>query len=142
MIEIRPPRPEELDAYYELRHQVLRAPWGQPKGSEKIQDDETSYHLGAFQDNQIVGVGRLHLNTPEQGQIRFMAVEPSFQGKGVGRLIMAGLEAEAVRLGANQILLHARQFAVPFYECLGYKIISKSYLLFNEIQHWQMVKSL
>jgi hypothetical protein len=42
----------------------------------------------------------------------------------------------------NEMILHAREIAIPFYESLGYEIIEKSHCLFNEIQHYLMRKSL
>jgi predicted GNAT family N-acyltransferase len=128
-----------MEAYFELRHEILRKPWGMVKGTEQADDDVTSLHYAAFDDdNNMIGVGRLHFNSPEEGQIRFMAV--SQQGKGVGKAIMHAMEQEAARQNAKSIVLHARELAVPFYEKLGYQITNKSYLLFGEIQHWEMRK--
>jgi len=136
---IRHPEPHEMEAYFELRHEILRKPWGMVKGTEQADDDVTSLHYAAFDDdNNMIGVGRLHFNSPEEGQIRFMAV--SQQGKGVGKAIMHAMEQEAARQNAKSIVLHARELAVPFYEKLGYQITNKSYLLFGEIQHWEMRK--
>lgn len=139
----RPPASDaEFEAYYELRFQVLRKPWGEPKGTERADDEDRSYHLAVFDQDEIVGVGRLHLNNPAEGQIRFMAVADGRQGHGIGRLLMDGLEGEARQQGATYIALHARQNAVKFYETLGYQVKEISYLLFGEIQHWLMTKPL
>jgi len=142
-ITIRPPKPAEMEAYYQLRHDVLRRPWGQVKGTERAEDDETAYHAAAFSaEGNLIGVGRLHLNSATEGQVRFMAVAAETQGLGVGNLVMEHLEDHARTMGATKMILHARQNAVPFYEKLGYHITAKSYLLFDEIQHWEMAKRL
>ena len=41
---IEPQTPEEFKQYYGLRYKILRKPWGQPKGSERDNNDEISYH--------------------------------------------------------------------------------------------------
>jgi predicted GNAT family N-acyltransferase len=55
---------------------------------------------------------------------------------------MSYLEKVAMEKGWQEIILEARENAVPFYESIGYSIIEKSYLLFGEIQHYRMKKAL
>ena len=52
------------------------------------------------------------------------------------------MENHATKTGRSTIVLDARENAVGFYEKLGYKISKKSYMLFNEIQHYSMIKTL
>jgi ribosomal protein S18 acetylase RimI-like enzyme len=142
-IEIRPPAgPDEIKAYYRLRWSILRAPWGEPEGSEADDIEDQCYHLAAIEGHRVIAVGRLQFNTPHQGQLRYMAVSPEYQGQGIGRLLADAFETEAANRGCTDIILDAREPAVPFYQRLGYHIIDKSYLLFNEIQHYRMQKSL
>ena len=42
----------------------------------------------------------------------------------------------------QEMVLEARENAVPFYKSLGYHIEQESYLLFGEIQHYRMKKAL
>jgi ribosomal protein S18 acetylase RimI-like enzyme len=44
--------------------------------------------------------------------------------------------------GDKKIILHAREVALGFYEKLGYQLVNKSHLLFDEIQHYLMEKSI
>jgi len=137
-----PQSDEEVEAYFRLRWEVLREPWGHERGSEKGDDEEESFHLVAIENSRIFGVGRLHAIEGGRMQIRYMGVAAEAQGRGAGTGIVAGLEDEARRRGASGILLHARESAVPFYEKNGYGIIAKSYLLWGEIQHFEMTKEL
>lgn len=142
-IVIRPPKPEEMEAYFNLRWRVLRQPWGQTSGSERDEQEQSCFQLAAFHhDKEVIACGRLQLNSPAEAQIRFMAVDPAFQGKGAGKLIMAGLEANAWESGAEKIILQARENAVPFYLSCGYQLVEPTFLLFGEIQHFLMGKSL
>jgi N-acetylglutamate synthase-like GNAT family acetyltransferase len=138
---IRSPRtPEEWDHYFDLRYRVLREPWKQVRGSERNDGDAQAEHFAYFQKNQLVGVSRLDVMSPKQCQIRFMAVDHMNQGTGIGKALMLHMEQRAWEHGVQEIILHAREVAIPFYTNLGYMIIKKSHLLYGEIQHYLMSK--
>lgn len=133
--------PEEFDAYYLLRWQVLRAPWSQAKGSEKDELESQSIHRGAFDENNtLVGVSRLHFSSQYEAQVRYVAVASSVEGKGIGKALMADIEAVALERGARRIDLNARQNALIFYRKLGYQGERFSHQLFDEIDHYAMYK--
>ena len=141
---IEPTTSEEFKKYYNLRYEVLRKPWLQPKGSERDEEEETSLHRMIIDEpnGKAVAVGRLQFNTIEEAQIRYMAVSDDYQGMGYGSKIVKVLDNIAREKGSRKIILQSRENAVKFYEKNGYKIIEKSYLLFDEIQHWLMEKEL
>src|SRR5450432_2016385 len=79
----------EWEAYFDLRWRVLRAHWNQPRGSEKDDRESDSEHLMIPDaDGQPLAVGRLHFNTLTEAQVRFMAVSPEVQGRGLGSSIL------------------------------------------------------
>ena len=47
---IEPTTPEQYEQYYRLRYQTLRQPWGQPKGSERADDDASAIHAMLVDD--------------------------------------------------------------------------------------------
>ena len=143
MLEIKSPTTDsDWKAYYALRFNVLREPWNQPLGSEVLADEDQAIHAIAIDDNEVVGVARMHESAEKQGQVRCVATATAAQGKGIGKAIMAYLEEKAKQKGWTEIVLEARENAVPFYEAIGYTIVAESYLLFGEIQHYRMQKSL
>lgn len=141
---IEPNSSAEFEQYYNLRYEVLRKPWFQPKGSEKDDGDKSSIHRMIIDESngKAVAVGRLQFNTSEEAQIRYMAVSDNYQLKGYGNIIVKTLEDIALNKGIRNIILQARENALKFYWKNGYEIIEKSYLLFDEIQHWLMVKKI
>ena len=141
---IEPNSSAEFELYYNLRYEVLRKPWLQPKGSEKDDGDKSSIHRMIIDESngKAVAVGRLQFNTSEEAQIRYMAVSDNYQLKGYGNIIVKTLEDIALNKGIRNIILQARENALKFYWKNGYEIIEKSYLLFDEIQHWLMVKKI
>ena len=139
----QPVTEDEFKGYYQLRWQLLRAPWNQTKGSEVDDIEDQCFHVMAVdKSNNIIGVARLQFNSPSEAQIRYMAVSKEHERKGIGRDLIDAMEEHAKTSSCYQIVLDAREPAVDFYKKLGYKIIEKSYLLFDEIQHFYMSKNL
>lgn len=140
---LEPATPDEFEKYYRLRYQTLRAPWGEPEGSERADDDATAIHALLLDDaGEAIGVCRLHLNTPQEGQLRFMGIRADQQGKQLGKHLLDYLEERARELGAKRMTLQAREKAVNFYRRNGYEVIEKTYILFGSIQHYRMAKQL
>jgi len=140
-----PLTPADFAAYYDLRYRVLRAPWNQPLGSERADDDEAADTIHAMvktTDSAVVGVARLHPVAAHQAQIRYMAVDPAWQGHGIGRQLVEYLETTARQRGLTECILQARQAAVPFYTRLGYEVVAPSHTLFGSIPHFLMRKQL
>lgn len=140
-IEIRSPKTqEEWDVYYDLRYRVLREPLDQPRGSEKTEGDETGEHFALFEDDVIKAIARLDHSGENIGQVRFVAVDQSLQGKGYGRMIMEATERRSIERGDKSMILHARDYAVDFYLKIGYTLIEPSHKLFGVLQHFLMEK--
>jgi len=138
-----PESPADFAEYYQLRWEVLRAPWQQPRGSEKASDDTTATHaLLLNAREEAIGVSRMHLQTPAEAQIRFMAIRPDYQGQGLGQKLLYYLEDKAREAGASYISLQARENAVSFYQKCNYTVLEKTHLLFDSIQHYKMQKEL
>ena len=142
-IEIRSPKTDkEWVEYYDLRYRVLREPWNQPIGSERNEGDASEQHFALYSDLNLIAVGRLDQCEEKKRQIRFMAVEKSAQGSGYGKMLMIEMEKYCSNHKVNEIILHARESAIPFYEKLSYQLHEPSYKLFGEIQHYLMSKKL
>ena len=120
--EIRSPTSEEeWERYDNFRWEVLRKPLKMSHIPLKDNLEEASIHLmGVTSEGKILACGRLHLNTSEEAQIRYMGVSEDLRRSGIGSKMIEKLEEEAVNQGANQIMLNARENAVAFYKSLGY----------------------
>lgn len=133
----------DFQQYYHLRWQVLRAPWQQPPGTERAPDDAQAIHAMLLdEENRVAGVCRLHFESAEEGQLRFMALREDLQGMGLGKHLLLYLEEKARAAGRQYLTLQARENAVNFYKRHGYEVLKKTHLLFGSIQHYQMQKHL
>jgi len=142
-MDFRSPRTQkEWEDYYDLRYRILRAPLGKERGSERNDGDESGLHFALFDKKLIVGIARLDRLDEVTSQVRFVAIEKTKQGTGLGKKLMTSIENEATALGHARMILHARDYALPFYLNLGYENHGESYKLFDVLQHFEMSKEL
>ncbi len=134
---------QDWESYFNLRWRVLRQPWDQPRGSERDELDAESFHLLARDAaGTIVGVGRLHLNSATEAQVRYMAVDETCRDRGIGSRILGGLEGRALSQGVAGIVLNAREATLNFYRRHGYVIEGPAETLFGAVRHVRMRKAL
>lgn len=138
-----PQTTEQKHAYYQLRWQILRQPWQQPKGSEQDNLEQESFHRMITDENgDVVAVVRLHIAADNTGIVRYMAVVDEMQGKGVGKYLLTCLENEMQKYGVVKIELNARDNAIAFYQSMQYQLGEFSHNLYGEIPHYKMYKML
>jgi len=144
MFAVKPPQTEsEYRQYYDLRWRILRAPWQQPRGSERDEFESMAIHAIAVDcHGGIIGVARLHQTDHSIAQIRYMAVEDSSRKRGIGTALLQYLEQQAVILDVRQIELNARETCVGFYIKQGYHVTGPGHVLYDEIRHQKMQKQL
>ncbi|MBI4175756.1 MAG: GNAT family N-acetyltransferase [Candidatus Aenigmarchaeota archaeon] len=132
---------EEFERYYDLRWKILRAPWNQPRRSERDNLEDESIHVMCSGNSGVLGVGRVHFNSADEAQIRYMAIDESQQGRGIGGRILLELERRAVERGAKYVILNSRESAVGFYRRHGYEVAGDAPAMFG-IMHYRMIKNL
>jgi len=133
---------EDWRDYYELRYQVLRAPLGQPPGSERdALEADSAHRLVRGSDGTVLAVGRLHRLADGWCQVRYMAVAEKARGQGLGAVVLQALEQQALTWGCVGITLNAREQAVGFYQHLGYQSGRELEPLYG-VPHQQMTKQL
>ncbi len=132
----------EYDAAVRLRYEVLRQPLGLDFTPEQLAEEYDQVHLAAF-DREGVLIGYLNLTPLDEVRVKMrqVAVAPAWQGRGVGREMVAASETLARERGFSTMTLHARETAVPFYQKLNYQTVGDR---FEEvtIPHFCMEKTL
>lgn len=104
-----------------LRSKILREPLGMTLDAQELTGEEKAIHVGAFMSDKIVGY--LHLSPQNSSVLRMrqVAVDTPFQGRGVGKKIVAFAENLAHLQGYKEIILNARESAISFYVSMGYE---------------------
>lgn len=125
----------------ELRTLVLRIPLGLEYSEEELLAEQPEIHLGLIDEEWNLRAVTLIRDAGDKvAKLRQFAVDPDFQGNGWGRFLLQFAEAVAAEEGFHRIELHAREYAMPFYQKAGYEIVGER---FEEvgIPHFKMKKS-
>lgn len=128
-------------AVFALRDKVLRQPLGLSLYNEDTSGDVEDEIFIALQNEKVIGCVMMKTINAEVQKLRQMAVCTDWQGEGIGAQLVRNAEAAAIQSGIKMISLHAREYAVGFYEKLGYKKEGASFLEVN-IPHFAMHKIL
>ena len=130
-----------FDELIYLRDLLLRKPIGLSFTSNELSKEYDSFHFAAYTNElELLGVLVMKPLNEQQIKMRQVAVFPYAQKKGVGQMMVAHSEEFAKENNYKEIVLSARVPAVPFYEKLGYKVVSDLYQEVG-IDHYKMMKA-
>jgi GNAT superfamily N-acetyltransferase len=118
-------------ALIEALNAELSAIYPEPGANHfRLDPDEIASGRGAFlvayRGELAVGCGAVRLLDGETGELKRMYVSPPERGKGVGRMLVAALEAEARTLGARRLVLETgtrQHAALALYRAAGFSPI-------------------
>lgn len=108
----------------ELRNQLLKKTSGKAIITQAPLDEKNDIHLAVIQNGKVIGTLLLHPIDPQLIQIKQVAIDPAYQGGGLGRKLVQYAEWFADKLGYSFLFLTGRQQAWMFYEKLGYHAVS------------------
>ncbi len=96
-------------------------------------NDESTFHLGAFIDKNLVSIASFYFEKNDvfeithQYRLRGMATTQEFQGKGLGKSLIKTALPIIKRNQVNTLWCNARSAAVGFYENIGFNIESAEF---------------
>ncbi len=128
----------------DLRHAVLRQ--GLPRTDAIFSADcvSSSGHFGAFLDGETLCCATFHLNHWEDAaafQLRGMATHPAYRGRGLGAAVLTLAERTmTAEQNVLQLWCNAREPAVPFYQSMGWKVVSERFEIPTAGPHYKMAK--
>ncbi len=109
----------------------LHARYGQPDADpDRLGPPDLAPPLGAFVlawlEDAAVACGGVRRAEPGVGELKRMYVTPAHRGRGVGRVVLAALEARARALGYERLILETgvrQPEAIALYGSAGYETI-------------------
>ena len=112
----------------ELRNKILLRPIGVPDNAWEMHD-EKSWHFVAIDDNKVIGCVVLVPLDDKNNMVQLiqMAVEDSYQRKGIGKKMVLELVEFSKSTGIKQIVCHAREDAVQFYLNMDFEIYDEAF---------------
>ncbi len=132
---------KEYDAMVALRFEILRKPLGLTFTKEQLASEKNYIHLGLFLQQELLACCILLPAKNNSFQLKQMAVSNRQQSKGLGAQLLAFAEEIAIKNNTSNIILHARQTALGFYQKAGYNILGDMFMEVG-IPHFEMEKKL
>ena len=133
--------PKDVQTCLRLRWTVFVEEQGvRPSDELDEHDHKGAVHALAVLDGVPCGAGRFVFTEPGVAKIQRMAVIDDVRGRGVGKALLAFLEAEARQRGASRLTLWAQVRARPFYEKAGYVPVGDEFDDGTGIPHQRMDK--
>lgn len=130
----------EYDEAVSIRYDVLRKPLGLQFTVSQLSKEWADVHFACYNDrSEMIGCLILTKLDDRTLKMRQVAVKEKIQGAGVGKALVEASEAYAKMNSYKKMELNARDTAIPFYEKLGYEIVSDTFVEVG-INHKKMVK--
>jgi predicted GNAT family N-acyltransferase len=124
-----------------IRRRVFIEEQGVPEADELDgKDGERAHFLARDAHGRAIGCACLR-PYGAQHKVERVAVLPELRGTGLGRGLMAAVEAHARSVGARDLVLHAQAAVVQFYEKLGWASLGARFFEAG-IEHQKMGKRL
>jgi predicted GNAT family N-acyltransferase len=132
----------EYDEAVAIRYEILRKPIGLQFSVAQLEKEWQDLHFVCYNErSEMLGCMILNIIDEHTLKMRQVAVKERSQGAGVGKALVEAAEAYAQLNGYQTIELNARDTAIPFYERLGYQIISETFTEVG-IDHKKMIKKI
>ena len=132
---------KEYNQTVALRNEVLRMPLGLAFSEEELSEEKDSLHLASWRGNTLMACLVLKPLSDTQLQMRQLAVRDDCRRKGAGRALVHYAESFAMDHSYKEIVLHARETVLGFYEKMGYEVDGDRFIEVT-IPHFFMRKNL
>jgi predicted GNAT family N-acyltransferase len=120
-----------MKAAFSVRFPVFVDEQHVPAEEEVDEHDRTdgdARHALVRSDGEPVAAGRYYRTDGNTAQVGRMAVLASHRGRGLGRLLLDALIADARARGFTRIALHAQDHAVAFYANAGFAAFGATFM--------------
>jgi ribosomal protein S18 acetylase RimI-like enzyme len=134
---------------HELRHKMLRQGLPIDECVFKGDEDDQSFHLGAFVEGKLVSVASFYFDRnhdfddePNQYRLRGMATKPDHQRKGLSQELLKMAFPIIKQNFCSLLWCNARTSAVGFYQKAGFEKMGEEFEIPSVGSHFLMYKKL
>ena len=147
---VEPKSEEEFETYYRLRYERLRKPLGLPPGTERDEQMEpATIHCVVKTGDRVIAATCWVVGMRTEGDVRALyvrwrqlAVDPEFEGRGIGNTLMRHVEENARAIGAAELVGNVRMEIVPWFRRHGWIEVGEGVKLFDQVESLEMSKPL
>lgn len=122
---IRKPEVKDVRAIYCLVNKFAKKDEMLPRSLNEIYENIRDFFI-CMDKNKLLGTAALHVLWEDLAEIRSVAVENRYQGKGIGKKLIEECLKEAKTLGVKRVF--ALTYNPEFFRKLGFKDIDKNAL--------------
>lgn len=128
------------DAEFQIAADIRTAVFTREQGADELGEfdcyDETALFALLYIDSKPAGTARIA--KVEKGyKIGRIAILKEYRGLGLGAVIVNAVTEKAFNLGADTVYVDAQNYAVPFYEKLGFRLCGEQ-LIDRGLPHMPM----
>lgn len=133
---------------HDIRHKMLREGFPIEECTFKSDEDDQTFHLGAFEEGKLVSVASFYfeknITFDEQNQYRLrgMATLPDYQRKGLSSELLKMAFPIIKQNFCSLLWCNARSSAVGFYQKVGFEKTGEEFEIPNVGPHFLMFKQL
>jgi len=118
---------KELEDAFSIRRIVFIDEQNVPEEEEIDQYEDEASHFVLYHVGHPVGAGRFRM-FDGYGKVERICVLKEARSTGAGTKIMQGIENYAQQQGVKKLKLNAQTHAIPFYDRIGYEVVSEEFL--------------
>jgi len=144
---------EVVSLFYETVHEVNKQHYSQEQLNAWAPQDETEQKIEAWKESMVRNITFIAENSGQivgfadmtyGGELDRMYVHKDYQRRGVASTLLKKLEAEADRLGVNEIKTDASITAKPFFERHEYREVESQAVEWRgvKLNNFKMIKKL
>ncbi|MCO4795379.1 MAG: GNAT family N-acetyltransferase [Bacteriovoracaceae bacterium] len=133
---------------YPIRQQMLRTDSPIERCKFTGDEEDQTFHLGAFMDSKLVSVASFYfekhpeLDEPFQFRLRGMATLPEYQGKGLSTELLNMAFPIIKQNFCHLVWCNARVSAVEFYQKVGFEKVGEEFDIPGIGPHLLMYKNI
>lgn len=113
---------DEFEAVKSIRTAVFTNEQGANADEEFDEYDANADFALLYDNGQAVGTARI-VQTEKGCKIGRIAILKEYRGKGYGGLLVRVITRRAFEKGISVVFVDAQNYAVPFYEKIGFRVI-------------------
>jgi ribosomal-protein-alanine N-acetyltransferase len=120
---LRPATPRDIDAIAAIEHSAFSDPWSAASFEGLLRSPRALLTVAEDAQRAVAGYSVLLLAGPD-GDLANLAVAPRSRGRGIGRLLLAGVLDAARAAGVQHVYLEVRdsnERAIALYVAAGFR---------------------
>lgn len=104
--------------------------------------ESKTIHVVGYNHQHAIATARIYEKSPHTYKVQRVAVDSELRGQKVGMQLMQEVERYVSSLEGKAMILEAQDYAIPFYEKLGFIITDPNGFMDAGIPHHAMAKQL